>query len=144
MWTLEDFVRESNWIEGILRDPTEDEIRAHERLVSLDKITVMDLEIFVTLVQPGAVLRSQIGRDVRVGNHIAPRGGPDIEFSLINILDRAGDRGVYETHLAYEKLHPFTDGNGRSGRALWLWHMGGNAPIGFLHQFYYQTLDAQR
>ena len=28
MWTLEDFIRESNRIEGILRDPTEDEIDA--------------------------------------------------------------------------------------------------------------------
>jgi len=28
-----DFIRESNRIEGILRDPTEDEIAAHERLL---------------------------------------------------------------------------------------------------------------
>ena len=142
MWTLEDFVQESNRIEGILRDPTEDEIVAHRLLMALDKITVPDLEIFVAVVQPGARLRRQLGWDVRVGNHIAPPGGPIIETQLEDLL--SGDLGAYEKHCIYETLHPFTDGNGRSGRALWLWQMGGEAPIGFLHQFYYQTLDALR
>ncbi len=138
---LVEFVQESNRIEGILRYPFEDEIGAHERLLALDKITVPALEAFVAIVQPGAVLRRQIGLDVRVGNHIAPRGGLEIEQRLEGILDVMGN--PYITHLAYENLHPFTDGNGRSGRALWLWQMGGEAPIGFLHRFYYQTLDAQ-
>ncbi|MCZ6895070.1 MAG: hypothetical protein O7H40_13625 [Gammaproteobacteria bacterium] len=42
MWTLEDFVRESNRIEGILRDPTEDEIASHKLLRALPKIAVSD------------------------------------------------------------------------------------------------------
>ena len=66
MWSLEDFVRKSNRIEGILRDPTEDEIAAHGLLMALDKITVPDLEIFVAVVQPGARLRRELGWDVRV------------------------------------------------------------------------------
>ena len=144
MWALEDFVRESNRIEGILRDPTKGEIGAHERLSALDKITVPDLKAFVKVVQPDAALRRWAGQDVRVSNHIAPPGGPEIEMRLENILDHMLKHGAYKTHLAYEDLHPFTDGNGRSGRALWLWQMGGEAPIGFLHRFYYQTLDAQR
>ena len=38
------------------------------------------------------------------------------------------------------------DGNGRSGRVLWLYNMGGieRVPLGFLHTFYYQALDASR
>jgi len=138
---LVEFVQESNKIEGILREPFEDEVRAHERLSALDKITVSDLEAFVAIVQPGAILRRQIGLDVRVGNHIAPYGGPEIERWLEDILDIM--ESPYKTHLAYENLHPFTDGNGRSGRALWLWQMADIPSIGFLQRFYYQTLDAQ-
>ncbi len=56
----------------------------------------------------------------------------------------------YISHVAYENLHPFTDGNGRSGRALWLWQMMHGTmrqvnmarDLGFLHTFYYQTLNA--
>ncbi len=147
MWTLEDFVRESNRIEGILRDPLPSEIAAHEKLLAFEVVTVSVLEEFVAIAQPGAVLRRTPGLNVRVGSHIAPPGGPEIEQrleSLLTYVGNMGRRGAYETHLAYEDLHPFTDGNGRSGRALWLWQMGGEAPIGFLHQFYYQTLDAQR
>ena len=138
MWTLEDFVRESNRIEGIIRDPTQGEILAHRGLLAKEAISVGLLEAFVAAVQPGAVLRRKIGLDVRVGNHIAPRGGPEIEQRLEAIL--AVMESPYKTHLAYEDLHPFTDGNGRSGRALWLWTMGGEAPLGFLHEFYYHTL----
>ena len=146
MWTLEDFVRESNRIEGILRDPTEGEIGVHERFLARDVISLKGLEDFVAVVQPGAVLRRKVGLNVRVSNHIAMPGGPKVEALLLDILARLrkDDKDAYPTHLAYEDLHPFTDGNGRSGRALWLWQMGGEAPIGFLHMFYYQTLDAQR
>jgi Fic family protein len=49
-------------------------------------------------------------------------------------------------HVEFEKLHPFMDGNGRTGRAIWVWHMlrCGRKPfeISFLHRFYYQTLAA--
>lgn len=52
----------------------------------------------------------------------------------------------WKMHVAFEKLHPFMDGNGRTGRALWAWHMKqlGLDPfaLSFLHRFYYQTLAA--
>ncbi len=45
----------------------------------------------------------------------------------------------------YELLHPFSVGNGRSGRTLWAWCMlrRGDDPftLPFLHRFYYQTLE---
>jgi hypothetical protein len=35
-----------------------------------------------------------------------------------------GDRKVAAVKGAYETLPPYTDRNGRSGRAVWLWHFG--------------------
>jgi hypothetical protein len=143
------FVTESNRIEGIHRTPSAAELRAHCVLLAYPMLSVHHLEAFVDVVAPGKPLRRKVGMNVRVGNHIAPPGGPEIAVALEMLLDKAS-RGVdpHTTHLRYETLHPFMDGNGRSGRALWLWQMLNQQEafhalrMGFLHLFYYQTLAA--
>lgn len=136
------FIAESNRIEGIHRLPTIAEVDEHERFMRLDVLSVADLRQFVSVYQPGAKLRDRKGLDVRVGNHIPPEGGPHILKALEQHLAELSDPWL--DHVAYEMLHPFTDGNGRSGRALWAWQMTRQRgyPLGFLHHFYYQTLQA--
>jgi len=145
-----DFIRESNWIEGILRDPTEDEIAAHEQLLGLVQLDPTTIGDFQAVIAPGMPIRRHEGMDVRVGNHIAPEGGPSIVRQLQRILDKANraSDGPWSVHVAFETLHPYMDGNGRTGRAIWAWQMQrlGHDPFAlpFLHRFYYQTLDASR
>lgn len=140
------FTAESNRIEGIHRKPTDAEIAMLRKFLGLRSLTVGALEDFVRVYQPGAKLRRHAGMDVRVGQHFPPGGGPQVEKDLILLLDQinGGILGIYEGHMRYETLHPFMDGNGRSGRAVWLWQMKGNAPLGFLHHWYYQSLQAAR
>lgn len=139
-----EFVRESNRIENIHRDPTRKEIDAHNMFVLLPRITIEDVIDFVRVMQPDAVLRDNISVPrVRVGNHIAPPSGSEIREQLGWMLMGIHNKTPYELHCEYLNLHPFTDGNGRSARVIWLWHMNGHAPLGFLHQFYYQSLDGQ-
>jgi Fic family protein len=144
------FITESNGIEGIFRRPNASEIRAHEDLWMKDYLRIEDIQEFVSTVA-NAPLRTQDHHSVVVGNHVPPQGGPLVVKYLTDWLDGIQDavNGVldnpYDAHAEYERIHPFMDGNGRSGRALWAWQMMrlGNDPfvLPFLQLWYYATLD---
>jgi hypothetical protein len=147
------FVRESNRIEGIRRDPTPEEIKAHKTFIARKRVKIEHVKALVSVCQPNAVLRDrETVPGVRVGNHIAPPSGPAVGVDLDKLLLDVGTLAVspWAAHVRYECLHPFTDGNGRSGRAIWLWHMTllgrqrAALAIGFLHNFYYQTLASRQ
>lgn len=145
---LTDFIRESNRIEGISREPADAELAVAREFLEGNDVIIVKLCALVSIFQPGAVLRNKIGLNVRVGGHIAPPGGQNITDRLARLLDRirANAEHPYLLHREYETQHPFTDGNGRSGRLLWAWQMlkFGYAPgieLGFLHAWYYQSLQ---
>ena len=143
--TLRAFVEESNMIEGLTHKVKDDELRAH-RLVLSRPIETETLERFVYIVAPGHQLRRMDHMNVRIGQHIAPEGGPQIEKDLNHILSTI--HGPFDLHREYLTLHPFSDGNGRSARVIWLHQMLSMGLIeqirarGFLHNWYYQTLQA--
>jgi hypothetical protein len=111
-------VAESNRIEGIDREPTAEELVEHDRIMELEELTIRDLEKFVAVYQRNARLRVHPGMDVRVGSYVPPKGGEHIRDMLGALFDDINDERIdaWNTHIQYETIRPFTDGNGRSGR----------------------------
>lgn len=137
------YVTESNKIEGIT-GYTEDEISEFLRFIKLEVITIKDLQQFVSVYQPDAKLRDNCTvHNVQIGYHRPLNSGPEVRVELERILKDIDEKTPFEVHCEYEKLHPFTDGNGRSGRVIWYWMMQNKKLSGnsFLHTFYYQTLS---
>lgn len=132
-----------------LGPPTDTEIRAHDEFMALRFVRIGNLETFAWQVA-GRPLRRAVGQDVRVGGHRPPPGGPEIPKRLEDLLSEIEGSVMtpFDAHVEYELLHPFMDGNGRSGRVLWAWMMcrQGADPFAlpFLHAWYYQSLDAGR
>ncbi len=145
------YIKESNKIEGLLHEPTSGDLHEWVRFMELDEVSIRDLEKFV-MIHTGAENRL---RDRTSDNHMIGgrhmTGGPQIIMHLDELLEDVNLHRInpFHAHCAFELLHPFTDGNGRSGRMLWHWHMAKVYPdtynsrlrIGFLHRFYYQTLQ---
>lgn len=144
-----EFQKQSNLIEGIV-ETTNKEVSALYKFVHIKKVTVKSLVKLAQIFQPNAELRDKVGMNVRVGNHSPISGGTQVVTELKRILKDIDKTDSYTLHCEYEMLHPLTDGNGRTGRALWLWKKmremssQGLRPLPFLHSFYYQALDNYR
>jgi Fic family protein len=138
-------VAESNRIEGITREPTSEELGEHDRFMGLEDLTIGEVEKFVAVYQPNARLRVLPGMNVSVASYVPPKGGEHIREMLGALLHDINDERIdpWHAHIQYETIHPFTDGNGRSGRVIYHWQMRNSrmVDLGFLHAFYYQTLQ---
>lgn len=141
------FAVESNEIEGIHCERQHlNHAAALEKFLALPKLSVDAVCEFVKSIEPDSRLRTgHMGR-VWIGGREAPSF--EVVHERLPILIDAvngGSWGPGYLHKEYEWLHPFIDGNGRSGRAIWLWQKVKfekyNGQYGFLQMYYYDTLS---
>ena len=86
------------------------------------------------LLAAGVMDQGEAGRyrtiAVRVGRHLPPAPG-DVSGLMLELLDWWNHGAVEQSpvlssaivHYRFEAIHPFADGNGRTGRALALWEL---------------------
>ncbi len=124
----------------------------HQEFMGLPSIRLVDLtDAAAFFTKNYGRLRNQYGLDVSIGEHTPPKGGPELADSVRSLcrLVNQNDTSPFEIHQRIEHLHPFMDGNGRTGRMLWAWCMLRWGQDGFwmtrefpfLQTWYYQSLD---
>lgn len=144
---LRDFVVSSNAIEGIFRDSPSlrREVDAVEAFLQSYTLGSHELLALVGVLQPEARIRTE-GEGIVVGSHVAPPGGKHMLLQVVEILlaVQDNDANPIMTYMAWQHLHPLTDGNGRTGRVLYAWQVirwyGVLPRRNFLEEFHYETL----
>lgn len=126
----QEFIRESNLIEGI--DDRKADIQswnAWKWLRGQKRISQPVLLELHKRITAGQLSEHESGHyrqiQVYVGAHTPPP--PTIAMGqmyglLSDLMQNPEGLDPAALHVRFEKIHPFVDGNGRTGRMIWWWH----------------------
>lgn len=105
-------VRQSYALSRCGREPTTAEIGAHRGLMMCGRLQPSNLLVLMSYIAPAATLRPDAGA-----------GGGDGAGALSKLLETANAKRAapHELMSLFALAKPFTAGNGRCARALWLW-----------------------
>jgi Fic family protein len=128
-----DFLEQSNFIERVTdSDSLEQAARAWDYLKSEEKLTIpVVLHTHKILMKNQKLLPEEIGRfrtiPVYIGGREAPKPikvytGIEAWCRWVNdVNEDFTEEDLRAQHVRYEEIHPFVDGNGRTGRMFYNW-----------------------
>ena len=120
---------ESNAIEGIYTsDALEDSLKAWEFMTDCDFIPNVDTIEFVHWLITYRQLPSGERGTLRYGREVSIAGRPGMSSFIVRDALQQWIRDLdvmspKEAHIRFEKIHPFIDGNGRTGRMIYYWQL---------------------
>lgn len=138
---VDEFLQESNYIENEYSDRAFiDALNAWRRILKVDTLTMYDIlkchEVLMIHLNPSIAGDFRF-LNVRVGSFYAP-DYREVRKLMTKWLIEHGDantqEGIKQAHIAFEKIHPFEDGNGRTGRIIMNWQRTKNGlPLEIIH-----------
>lgn len=142
---LKRFMLDSNRIEGENRINPGD-IEAAKFAIAAPIIGLSELLRIHSLL--GAYLNKPwVGQLRTINVHVGrfcPVDAGQLQLAMEEFIHDLPLMTSWTAHNKFEKIHPFQDLNGRTGRLIWLnkaiWNEGYSFKIPFLQAYYYQTL----
>jgi len=141
---LHTFIKHSNLIEDVhTEEAINDSMEAWNYLKNVKIITLRDVlnvhALIMKNLNPNIAgqLRVENGDRVYVGNRFCPLPKESFDMLLtwisqMNTLDFT-EETTQLLHVRFEHTHPFSDGNGRTGRLFWLWsRVEGQLPFKYI------------
>lgn len=131
-----EYILHSNLIEGVKSQAEIDQsLKAWEFLIGQDKLTmdvVLETHRLMMEKQWSAIGGKMRRENVQVGKYYAPHYMhlpfmmrdwiSDMENAILPEFRHMRDYSPMVMHIRFEQIHPFRDGNGRSGRMFMWWH----------------------
>jgi Fic family protein len=130
---ISEAIRESNNIEDVWgeEEVAQSLIAWHylveQEMLTLEVLLELHRLVMLNLLPEGRGQRGQLRlHNVTVGGRLCPhyRDVPTLVGDWLNLMRRENlpELTPTYTHIEFEHIHPFIDGNGRTGRMLMWWH----------------------
>lgn len=155
---IEKYITESNAIEGIFDEAeVAQSLKAWHFLQEQTEIShavICQIQRIITQNQDNlndkqrGYYRSHSGTEVTVGGRHAP-AAIMVDDLMRGWLEEMAQMSPLIAHIRFESIHPFTDGNGRTGRMIYWWHCIQVGKVPFLYEgkkrdIYYKLFDQER
>jgi Fic family protein len=140
---LETFLQESNAIEDVWDDESYlQALQAWHALEKAPRLSPYYIKLVHGILMKGKLEKEETGEWRKCAVYIGGREGRPW-YAIPELIDNWCEmvqhyktaKDIQHAHVEFERIHPFVDGNGRTGRILWQWlRLKNNLPLKIIYE----------